>query len=247
MPKDLVNFFIILVCSTHMLQLIKEHADKLQELCQKSLVERLELFGSATTNEYILGKSDLDFIVTYKPEVQRTWLSIHLNLKESLEKLFKSNVDLISNIPMKNPYFRKAVNETRLCIFDGTKTIYDHNTIKLLSVRHDTCKYLWDIQHRITRLNDITYDKTYDDYILDENIQDLVIYNFIVIGEVINALARVDEQTANQITTYKDYIGLRNIMVHKYNDVDHYKVWSKIKDELHIFEQEINSLLNKLN
>ena len=246
-PQDLVNFFIICVSSMHMLQLIKEHADKLQELCQKSLVERLELFGSATTNEYILGKSDLDFIVTYKPEVQRTWLSIHLNLKESLEKLFKSNVDLISNIPMKNPYFRKAVNETRLCVFDGKKIIYYHNTIKPSSMRHDARKYLWDIQKNVKEINKITHSKSYEEYIQDFFTQKVVMWNYTIIGEAINALARVDEQTASQITNYKDYIGLRNVLVHKYDDIDHYKVWSKIKDGLHILEQEVDSILNKLD
>ena len=88
-----------------MIQLIKEHVEHLEDLCQKSFVQRLELFGSATTNKCIPGKSDLDCIVSYKPEIQHTRLSVHLNLKKSLERLFKSNVDLISDTPMKNPYF----------------------------------------------------------------------------------------------------------------------------------------------
>ena len=68
-----------------MIQLIKEHAEQLEDLCKKSLVRRLELFGSATTNEYTPGKSDLDFIVTFRSEAKRPWSGEHRELKESLE------------------------------------------------------------------------------------------------------------------------------------------------------------------
>ena len=227
-----------------MIQIIKEHADQLQDICQKSLVQRLELFGSATTKEYVPGKSDLDFIVTFKPEVRRRRLGQYLNLKESLEGLFKSNVDLISDIPIKNPYFQKSVNETRLCIYDGKKTIYNYKLIKPIIMKHDVRKYLWDIQQCINRLNDKTYGKTREDYMHDLDLQDIVVLNYITIGEAIKGLARIDEQTTSQITNYKDYISFRNVLVHQYRGIDHDIVWSKIEDELYTQKCEIDALLN---
>ena len=230
-----------------MIQIIKEHADELQKLCQESRVLRLELFGSAATSEYMPDKSDLDFIVTFKPEVQRTWFGKYLNLKESLEKLFKSNVDLISDIPMKNPYFQRAVNETRLCIYDGKKTIYNHKIVKLTIMKHDARKYLWDLQKCIKMLNHITNGKSREDYMHDFVIQGAVMHYYTIFGEIINALTRIDKQTASQITKYREYIGFRNILAHQYGDnVNHDIVWSKIKDELSIHEREVDALLDKL-
>ena len=68
-----------------------------------------------------------------------------------------------------------------------------------------------------------------------------------MIGEVIKGLVHVDEQTASQISNYTDYIGFRNVLVHKYGKVDHYIVWEKIKDNLDMLEHEIDTLLNKLD
>ena len=230
-----------------MIHLIKEHADELQDLCRNSLVQRLELFGSATTNEYTPGKSDLDFIVTFKPEAQHTHLSLRHNFKESLEKLFKSNVDLISDSPIKNPYFEKSVSETRLCVYDGKKTIYNHKIIEPNNMRHDTRKYLWDLQECIMKIIDITHSKTFEDYMHDSIIRDVVAHNYTMFGEIMKAFVYNDEQTASKITKYREYIGFRNILVHQYGNVDHYTVWLKIKDELHIHEREIDALLNKLD
>lgn len=39
------------------------------------------------------------------------------NLKDSLEKLLKRRVDLVEDSAVKNKYFRKELNETKILIY----------------------------------------------------------------------------------------------------------------------------------
>ena len=84
-----------------MIPLISQHSDQLAEICQRHHVKRLEVFGSAAVGD-----------APPKP-----WYGNHIDLKEDLESLFNRTVDLIDDTAIKNPYFRKSVDETREQIY----------------------------------------------------------------------------------------------------------------------------------
>lgn len=101
-----------------MISAIADRADELKGLCHRHGVLRLDLFGSAATGQHH-EKSDLDFVVEFKPEVINTYADSYFSLLEDLEKLFDRSVDLVVGSAIKNPYFLESVEETRTPIYEA--------------------------------------------------------------------------------------------------------------------------------
>lgn len=99
-------------------KIIAQDLDKLIELCHQFGVERIYAFGSVITNRFDPEKSDLDFMIEMEempPLVRGEKL---IALWEALEDLFARKVDLITDQPIKNPYLRASINQTKRLIYD---------------------------------------------------------------------------------------------------------------------------------
>jgi uncharacterized protein len=83
--------------------LIGKHLPKIEALCRKHCVKRLELFGSAATEEFDGSSSDVDFLVEFldydSPEIADQWFG----LQEDLERELQRPVDLTSLRTAKDP------------------------------------------------------------------------------------------------------------------------------------------------
>jgi hypothetical protein len=90
---------------------------KLHALCRTYGVERLELFGSATSEAFDVATSDLDFIVQFA-DTSPGYADRYLDFAEALEELFGRDVDLVTERSISNPYFRKSVDATREVVYD---------------------------------------------------------------------------------------------------------------------------------
>ncbi|MGB3681625.1 MAG: nucleotidyltransferase domain-containing protein [Rubrobacteraceae bacterium] len=91
--------------------------ENLVEICERHGVERLDLFGSAAGGNFDPDKSDLDFVLSFKPRTPARLFDRYFGLKEDLERLFGRDVDLLMEESMKNPYFAKSVNESRATLY----------------------------------------------------------------------------------------------------------------------------------
>ncbi len=92
---------------------IAERADALRRLCRKHGVRRLDLFGSAAAGAFDPDDSDLDFLVEFDPIAPGSYADAYFGLLEGLEELFGRPVDLVVDTAIRNPYFRRAVEQTR--------------------------------------------------------------------------------------------------------------------------------------
>jgi predicted nucleotidyltransferase len=92
---------------------------ELSGLCARFGVERLEVFGSAATDEgFDRRRSDLDFIVQFRPRQDLgPWLENYFAVREELSKLFGYPVDLVMSSATKNPYFIREANRTRRLLY----------------------------------------------------------------------------------------------------------------------------------
>jgi predicted nucleotidyltransferase len=101
-----------------MLPLIEEHQGELFALCREFGIERLEIFGSASTGAFDPDRSDLDFIVTY-PEGYDLgpWMKRHFEFKDRLEQLFSRKVDLIEAGATRNPYVLRSMEQSKQEIY----------------------------------------------------------------------------------------------------------------------------------
>lgn len=96
---------------------IVRHRATLERLCRRYHVRRLELFGSAATDRYRPGESDLDFLVEFEPLPPGTYADTYFGLLESLEQLFCAQVDLVVPSAIKNPYFRQSVEQNKTLVY----------------------------------------------------------------------------------------------------------------------------------
>lgn len=92
---------------------------RIAELCHSFGVRKLEVFGSAVTGEFDMQSSDIDFIADFadrSPGYARRYVSF----AEALENLFSRPVDLMTNQPIENPYFRASVDSTQTTIDESS-------------------------------------------------------------------------------------------------------------------------------
>ena len=97
--------------------LVENKIETLKELCAKYGVKRLELFGSATGEDFDLESSDLDFLVQFEPCSPSDHYEHYFGLLESLKNLYDRKIDLVEEDAMRNPYFIRRVNQSRSPIY----------------------------------------------------------------------------------------------------------------------------------
>jgi uncharacterized protein len=90
---------------------------EVEQLCQRFRVRRLEQFGSAATGQDQAGESDLDFLLEFEPLPSGSYADSYFGLLEALEQLFGRPVDLVVASAIKNPYFRQAIEPTRVLLY----------------------------------------------------------------------------------------------------------------------------------
>ena len=110
-------------------------------------------------------------------------------------------------------------------------------------MRLETRKYLFDIQRAAALLQGFIRGKTFVDYQADAMMRSVVERQFEIIGEAMNKLAGVDEETARRISEYERIIAFRNILIHGYAVVDDRLVWNVAQTNLPILAKEVDALL----
>jgi len=99
---------------------IESKIEVLAALCAKSKVLALYLFGSALTDQFG-EKSDLDFLVKFEGVEPLDYADHFFDFQEALGNLFRRNIDLVEIQTLRNPYFKKAVEESKVLIYERGK------------------------------------------------------------------------------------------------------------------------------
>lgn len=85
--------------------------EALAVVCCRWGVEKMRIFGSATTDAFDEGRSDVDLLVDFKPNLADAFES-YFGLKEDLEALFGLPVDLVMSGAVRNPYFESGMTSS---------------------------------------------------------------------------------------------------------------------------------------
>jgi predicted nucleotidyltransferase len=103
-----------------MLPLIDRLRGDIAALCRRYHVRRLELFGSATRDDFDAAASDFDFVVEFdRDHPDALSFKTYLGLKESLEALLGRPVDLIEPGALRNPYLKESIRRGREPVFEA--------------------------------------------------------------------------------------------------------------------------------
>jgi predicted nucleotidyltransferase len=101
-----------------MISLISDNLQSISTLCEQFEVRKLEVFGSAATGTFDPATSDVDFIVDLGGYAPGTAVR-YLDLIDGLQQLLGRSVHLITGDSIRNPYFREAVDEQRVTIYEA--------------------------------------------------------------------------------------------------------------------------------
>jgi predicted nucleotidyltransferase len=101
-----------------MLQLEK-YKTGLIELCQENkAVSKLYLFGSALSPRFDEALSDVDVLVEASDLLPEERGENLITLWDNLEHLFNRKVDLLTENSLRNPFFKKEIEQTKKLIYD---------------------------------------------------------------------------------------------------------------------------------
>ncbi len=96
---------------------MQEKVKELVALCKNRGVRRLALFGSAASGLFDPASSDLDFLVEFQPVSPAQHADNYFGLQEDLERLFGVQVELVEPGPIRNPYFRQAIEKIQVLLY----------------------------------------------------------------------------------------------------------------------------------
>jgi len=94
-----------------------DNHNRISALCKNHNVRSLFAFGSVVTDRFN-DKSDIDLLVSFNPMDFGDYADTYFELVEKFEKLFKRQVDLVTDKSLKNPYFIDSVNQTKTLLYE---------------------------------------------------------------------------------------------------------------------------------
>ena len=98
------------------MNLIENHKNQIISLCESHEVEKLYLFGSATSDDFS-ANSDVDFLVKFKTIDLKNYFINYYTLKQELKSLLKRKIDLLEEQTLKNPYLIQSINKNKQLIY----------------------------------------------------------------------------------------------------------------------------------
>lgn len=110
----------------------------------------------------------------------------------------------------------------------------------------DDAVYLEDILSCIGKIKEFTKGMDFAKFCASQLVQDAVLRNLEVMGEAASKLP--DElRKKHPDVEWRKIIGMRNKLIHGYDDVDAEIVWNAVEKDLPEFEKQIRKMAGKTN
>lgn len=105
--------------------------------------------------------------------------------------------------------------------------------------------WLFDIDNAIAEINFFLEGRAKNFF---EYQQNLILKRAIereleIIGEAMNRVIKSDPSLVNEITDAKDIIGLRNQVLHAYDNISDENIWAIVSNHLPLLKSEVSNLL----
>jgi len=100
-----------------MQEMIEQKREEIEALCRGLGIHRLDLFGSAVGGSFDRDSSDVDVLVEFDIRPGFDYFGTYFGLKEGLERILGSPVDVVSVTSIRNPYFRDQVMRIREMLY----------------------------------------------------------------------------------------------------------------------------------
>ena len=102
---------------------------------------------------------------------------------------------------------------------------------------------LREINAALQEIANFTQGKTEADYMSDSLLRSAVLWQLVRICEPVRSLARDDTDVVQRINGYRDIIGFRTLLIHRYDRVEHDRVWRFVQTDLPRLRDDVEALL----
>ena len=113
-------------------------------------------------------------------------------------------------------------------------------------MKRDVRTHLEDADKAAEEIADFTAGTDLDGYLGNRMMQKAVERNLEIVGEAMVRLRDDSPETARRIPELKKVIGLRNVLIHKYDKVEPERIWHSILPALHEQRRTYQSLIAEL-
>lgn len=98
------------------MKISEKNIARIKQLCKEYRVKSFSVFGSVLTDNFS-EDSDIDFEVDFDENDPIKYTDLYFQLKEKLQEVLKRQIDLIEERGIKNSYFRKEIDESKVVIY----------------------------------------------------------------------------------------------------------------------------------
>ena len=99
-----------------MVAIFEENLREIERICKQRKVAKLYSFGSVNTDTFT-SDSDIDLLVEFKEIFTENYADNYLDMCYELEEILGRKVDLVTSRSVKNPVFKKQIENSRELIF----------------------------------------------------------------------------------------------------------------------------------
>ena len=110
-------------------------------------------------------------------------------------------------------------------------------------MRLETRKLLLDMLEAVASIEEFTKGRAFADLARDKLLRSGISYQFVISGEAISQLRRLDQTIFDGISESARIVGFRNQIIHGYGFVNDNVTWQVIQDKLPVPKRELVELL----
>jgi hypothetical protein len=98
------------------MKISEKNIEQIKQLCKEFSVKSFSVFGSVLTDNFS-SDSDIDFVVDFDENDPIKYTDLYFQLKDKLEQILNRQIDLIEERGIKNSFFRKSIDESKVVIY----------------------------------------------------------------------------------------------------------------------------------
>jgi uncharacterized protein with HEPN domain len=103
--------------------------------------------------------------------------------------------------------------------------------------------YLLDISTAVQRIENMTTGQTFESYSQNETLVWAVERGLSIIGEAVTQFVKLEPNA--KLSSARQIIGFRNILVHNYARVSQAVVWKIVQENLPVLKKEVTEMLEE--